>query len=296
MTNGSAVKTLLCLGHGYTAQALSGMLTTAGGWHVVGTARSRDRFGRIIETGAEPRSWPGDDISSDVAAADCILVSIAPDQDGDPVLRALSDQVASSASRVQWVGYLSTTAVYGDRQGGWVDEGSELTPSTERGRWRVAAEEAWQRLSRRTGLKLHIFRLAGIYGPGRGPLHQLLSGRKSRIVRSSQKFNRIHVIDIARILHASMLRPAPGSIYNVCDDCPATTEEVMEYAARRAGVDLPDKVDIENAMLSEMARSFYSESKMVRSKHVKAHLSVRLRYPNFKSGIDALLSDPEKSE
>ncbi len=294
MTDRPAARTLLCLGHGYTAQALSRLLAATGGWQIVGTTRSKSGFGRIIESGAEPRSWPGDDISAVLAAADCILVSIAPDRDGDPVLRVLSDQLAATANRAHWVGYLSTTSVYGDRQGGWVDEDSELTPSTERGRLRVAAEAAWLARSRQAGLPLHVFRLAGIYGPGRGPLHQLISGRKARIIRSSQKFNRIHVGDIARILHASMLKPAPGSIYNVADDCPATTGEVMEYAARRAGIGLPDMVDINDAELSEMARSFYAESKLVRNDRVKAHLSVRLGYPDFRSGIDALLDETRK--
>ena len=214
-------------------------------------------------------------------------MSVAPTTDGDPVLRRFSGAI-TSAKDLNWIGYLSTTSVYGDRGGGWVDEDSETRPTTERGRLRLAAERSWQALAAELNLPLHVFRLAGIYGPGRGPMHQLLGGSRTRIVRSGQFFNRIHVRDIARVLRASMLRPDPGAVYNVCDDLPARSDEVMEYAANLVGVRMPEKVAFADAELSEMARSFYSESKRVRNERVKARLKIRLQYPDYRSGLKAL--------
>ena len=169
-----------------------------------------------------------------LAAADHLLASAAPDEAGDPFLAALGPEIAA-ARHLRWAGYLSTTGVYGDRGGDWVDEDSPLDPSTSRGQQRVLAEAQW----RATGLPLHIFRLAGIYGPGRGPFAKVRAGTARRIVKPGQVFSRIHVDDIAQVLAASIARPDPGRIYNVCDDDPAPPEAVIEEAARLLGLPVP---------------------------------------------------------
>ncbi len=288
------MKTLLSFGHGYSARVLSGMLSEAGGWRIIGTTRSESRQEELEATGIDARIWPGSDLADAISAATHVLVSVAPDADGDPVLRAFSDQIAASAGRIEWVGYLSTTSVYGNRNGGWVDEESQLLPETKRGKYRVAAERSWQELAGLSGLPVHRFRLAGIYGPGRGPLHQLMSGRKRKIVGNGQYFNRIHVVDIARTLMASIQRPCPGAVYNVCDDLPATSEEVFRFAAGLTGLAMPKIVGVDDAELSEMARSFHSESKRVSNNALKSRLLLRLDYPDYKAGITALYCELAK--
>lgn len=281
------MKTLLSLGHGYCARFLSRLLSDEGGWNIIGTTRSESGFAAIRESGAEARLWSEDSLVTNFGDTTHMLVSVAPTTDGDPVLRRFSGSIASTTD-LNWIGYLSTTSVYGNRGGGWVDEDSETRPATERGKLRLTAERSWQALAAEFNLPLHVFRLAGIYGPGRGPMHQLLSGSRTRIVRSGQFFNRIHVRDIARVLRASMLRPDPGAVYNVCDDLPARSDEVMEYAADLVGMRMPEKVAFADAELSEMARSFYSESKRVRNGRVKSRLKIRLQYPDYRSGLNAL--------
>ena len=191
-------------------------------------------------------------------------------------------------------GYLSTTGVYGDHGGGWVDEGAALTPATERGRARVAAEAEWAALADRTGAALHVFRLAGIYGPGRGPFAKVRAGTARRIVKPGQVFSRIHVDDIAAVLLASIDRPADaadgGRVYNVCDDDPAPPQDVLAHAAHLLGLPPPPAVDFAEADLSPMARSFYAESKRVRNDRIKAELDVRLRHPTYRDGLAALLA------
>ena len=209
---------------------------------------------------------------------------------GDPALTQLGERLAACGDRLSWVGYLSTTAVYGDRNGGWVDESDTLAPSTRRGKWRVQAEQGWQRLCRQSGVPVHIFRLAGIYGPGRGPLAQIRSGKKTRqTVKPGQIFNRIHVDDIARSLHASMMDPNPGAVYNLCDDCPAAPEEVADFAAKLLGVPPLPRVAYEDAELSPMARSFYGESKRVSNARLKDELKVRLLHGGYQSGLRSLV-------
>jgi nucleoside-diphosphate-sugar epimerase len=195
-------------------------------------------------------------------------------QDGrDPVLAHLRDAFAA-AGHLEWVGYLSTTGVYGDHGGGWVDEDTPLTPSTARGHARVAAEAEWQALHRDHGLPLHIFRLAGIYGPGRGPFAKVRAGTARRIVKPGQVFSRCHVEDIAQVLIASIRQPNPGRVYNVCDDDPAPPQDVIAYAARFSTCRRRPRSRSTKADLSPMARSFYAESKRVRNDRIKRELGV----------------------
>ncbi|WP_415391963.1 SDR family oxidoreductase [Paracoccus sp. SJTW-4] len=283
----SAGPHLVVLGHGYSAGYLTPLLI-AQGWTVTGT--TRDDPARIKATGAQPLRWPGDEgaLRARIARADAILISAGPDGGECPALRDFGTAIAASPAR--WLGYLSTTGVYGDRQGGWVDEDSPLTPATRRGHDRVAAETAWQALAAAHGLPLHIFRLAGIYGPGRGPFAKVRAGTARRIIKPGQVFSRIHVQDIAQVLAASIARPAPGAIYNVCDDDPAPPEEVLEHAATLLGLPPPPPEDFATAEMTPMARSFYAESKRVANDRIKRELGVRLIHPDYRSGLAAMLA------
>lgn len=283
---------LLSLGHGYSAAALARRLVPRG-WRVIGTTRSQDRAERIAATGVEPVIWPGSDLREHLAAATHLLISAGPDNDGDPVLRGLAQPIAGRAARLDWAGYLSTTGVYGDRGGGWVDEDAPCTPATRRGQWRLAAERAWAAVP---GLPLHIFRLAGIYGPGRGPFAKVAAGQARRIVKPGQVFSRIHVEDIATVLQASIRRPNPGAVYNVCDDEAAPPEDVIAHAARLLGLPVPPAVSIEEAEMTPMARSFYAESKRVSNRRIRAELGVELAYPTYREGLAALLEEWEATD
>lgn len=279
-------KTLLIFGFGYTARALAVSLL-ADGWTIYGTTRHVNDMENLRTLGLEPILWPGGEFSEAFAKCRHILISAAPDADGDPVLREFSDQIAR-LSRLLWVGYLSTTGVYGDHQGGWVDENSALTPATERGKLRVEAESAWQKM---TEIPLHIFRLAGIYGPDRGPFTKVKNGTARRIIKENQVFSRTHVDDIVQVLRASINRPKAGAVYNVCDDDPAPPQDVIKYAADLLNLPLPPKQDYESARMTPMARSFYAESKKVRNDRIKADLGIVLKYPNYREGLLALLPD-----
>ena len=277
------MNTLLSIGHGYSAQALSRRLIPRG-WRVIGTTRTAEKAAALVAQGVEPLIWPGD-ISDALAQATHLLTSVAPDAGGDPVVRALGPQIAA-AQGLRWVGYLSTTAVYGHHHGDWVDEETALTPSTSRGAARVRAEGEWAAL----GVPLHIFRLAGIYGPGRGPFEKVRDGTARRIFKPGQVFSRIHVEDIAAVLEASLARPNPGAIYNVCDDDPASPEDVLSLAATLLGLPEPPMVAYEDADMTPMARSFYAENKRVRNDRIKTDLGVRLQFPTYCEGLAGLLA------
>jgi len=284
-------KVLLSVGHGYVARAATPLFRRMG-WQVVGTTRSAEKAAAVAASGAEPAIWPGADLDPWLDRAGAILSSVAPGEAGDPVLAALGGAIAARAGQVRWVGYLSTTGVYGDRGGDWVDETSACRPDTVRGQRRLDAERAWAAIP---GLPLHIFRLAGIYGPGRGPFARLRAGTARRIVKPGQVFSRIHVADIADVLAASLARPDPGAIYNVCDDLPAPPEDVTAFAAELLGLPVPPAIPFEEAEMSEMARSFYADSKRVRNDRIKRDLGVTLRYPTYREGLRAVLAEEDRA-
>jgi nucleoside-diphosphate-sugar epimerase len=275
---------LLIFGYGYSARAFSRLLDPEN-WRIVGTTRSEPDRATDVQ-------WPGVDLTDEIALATHVLISIAPDTDGDVVLRRYS-HAFRAAKHLKWVGYLSTTGVYGDRGGGWVDETSALEPATDRGRARVLAESQWQELAQTSNIPLSIFRLAGIYGPGRGPFSKVRAGTARQIIKPRQVFSRIHVDDIATILMAAVSMPRPGAIYNLCDDLAAPPQDVLCYAADLLEMPHPPIVDYETADLSQMARSFYAESKRVRNDRIKSDLAVKLQYPTFKIGLEALLRDEQ---
>ena len=279
----SMTKTLLSIGHGFSARALAPLLIRCG-WRVIGTTRSPAKIGQLERQGVEPLIWPGNRLPLEQVSH--LLTSVAPKDGSDPVLNEIGDRLRR-ARNLEWVGYLSTTGVYGDHDGGWVDEDTPVAPSTRRGQARVDAEAAWADL----GLPLHIFRLAGIYGPGRGPFAKVRNGTARRIIKENQVFSRIHVDDIATTVLASIERPNPGAIYNVCDDDPAPPQDVIAHAAELMGLPIPPAVPFEEAEMTPMARSFYSDSKRVKNERIKTELGVRLKYPNYKSGLAALLAE-----
>jgi hypothetical protein len=274
------MNTLLSLGHGFSARAVASLMLSDG-WQVIGTTRKHGKVAEMEMSGVIPRVLPAD-LTDDFALATHLLVSAGPDGNGDPFLPDLAPVIAS-APNLKWIGYLSTTGVYGDHQGGWVDETTPCTPGNTRGKWRVAAEQQWRTLG------AHIFRLAGIYGPGRGPFAKVRARTARQIIKPGQVFGRIHTDDIAQVIAASIARPNPGRIYNVCDDTPAPPEDVLGYAAELLGLPLPPKEDFETADMTPMARSFYMESRRVRNDRIKDELGVHLLYPDYKSGLNDLL-------
>ena len=273
----SETKRLLCFGLGYTARVLVRRLGPD--WIITNTTRGGDGEldgGRLLPDAAF------DGVTH-------ILISIPPDELGDPVLDVHGADIAGLTS-LQWLGYLSTTGVYGTRDGGWVDENSELHPSSARSKRRADTEAGWLELRRRRGVPLHIFRLAGIYGPGRSAFDALRAGTAKRIDSGDQVFSRIHVDDIANVLLASMAKPRPGAVYNVCDDEPATQEAVVAYAAKLLGIEPPPLIPLAEADLSPMARSFYADNKRVSNALIKEELGVALAYPNYRAGLNSILA------
>jgi len=279
-------KVLLSFGHGYSARALARRLVPQG-WTIYGTTRSEEKCTALRAEGVIPVQWPQGDLSEALDTATHVLTSAGPDAEGEPVLRRYRAEIGEIAPRLDWAGYLSTTGVYGDHQGAWVTEATPLTPSTRRGQMRVEAEAEWQAIP---GMPLHIFRLAGIYGPGRGPFEKVRQGTARRIIKKGQVFSRIHVEDIAQVLEASIHRPNPGAAYNVCDNDPAPPQDVIGYAAELLGLPLPPEVDFETADMTPMARSFYAESKRVDNTRMKEELGVNLIYPDYRTGLQALLA------
>jgi nucleoside-diphosphate-sugar epimerase len=289
-----AVGRLFVFGLGYAALVMARRLK-AQGWIVGGTCRSEEmraalaaeKIDAVLFDGTRPIAK----FESVLDRTTHILSSVPPRPDGDPVLRKHAADLAA-LKNVKWVGYLSTTGVYGDTGGDWVDERAGLHPTGPRGRARVTAEQAWLDLVR-LGLPVHVFRLAGIYGPGRSALDNLRAGTARRVVKPGQVFSRIHVDDIATVLEASMAQRNPGAVYNVCDDDPAPPQDVIAYAAALLGVPAPPEVPFAEACktMSEMARSFYDDNRRVSNRKIKDELGVKLAYPDYRAGLKALLPD-----
>jgi nucleoside-diphosphate-sugar epimerase len=286
---------LFCFGLGYTALALARSLAPEG-WRIAGTTRDAAKQARLAAAGFEmhrfDRDRPLADAAAALAGATHLLTSIAPDAAGDPVLAHHLADLRRRAN-LEWVGYLGTTGVYGDRGGAWVDEADAVAPTMARTRRRVAAEGHWQA----SGLPVHVFRLAGIYGPGpgRNALAAVRAGTARRIVKPGQVFGRIHVDDIVQVLRASMARPNPGAVYNVADDEPAPPQDVVAFACALLGVEPPPEVPYAEAELSPMARSFYADNRRIDNDRIKRELGVHLRHPTYREGLRAILEQETQS-
>ncbi|TAN50702.1 MAG: SDR family oxidoreductase [Rhodospirillales bacterium] len=278
---------LFIFGLGFSGLAVA-RTALARGWEVAGTHREppADSTGNIgYITFGPGHPLPKGALDGVIG----LLSTVPPGENGDPVLDALRNDI-NIMERFAWIGYLSTTGVYGDRQGGLVDETSPLLPSQDRSKRRAAAEDEWLSLWRNMKLPVHIFRLAGIYGPGRSAIDSLRTGTAKRILKPGQVFSRIHVEDIAGAVMASLAKPMPGEVYNLCDDDPAAPDEVISYAAGLLGMPPPPAIPFEQAGLSPMARSFYADNKRVSNRKMKELLGYRLRYPSYKDGLKAILS------
>ena len=280
---------LLCFGLGFSAKILTARLAVKG-WTISATSRSEAGVSAIQNLGY--RGFVFDRSTSlPLHALDGVthvVVSAPPGADGDPVLKQHHNDFAAHAAQFRWVAYLSTTGVYGDHGGGLVTEETPLTPNTERGHKRLLAETQWLDLWHGLGLPVHIFRLAGIYGPGRNQLLSLLDGTAKRVIKPGQVFSRIHVEDIATILEASITRPHPGRTYNVCDDEASPPQDVVAFGAELLGLPVPPGTPFDEATLSPMARSFYADSKRVSNERLKRELGVVLSYPTYREGLAAI--------
>lgn len=286
---------LFIFGTGYTASHFVAAYRSQFAW-IGGTVRSPEKARLIAASGIETFQFDGRTCDSSVvdavSNAQAILVSIPPTTQGDCVLASFSDVIAS-APDLRWIGYLSTIGVYGDTNGGWVDESSPPAPLNDRARHRVTAEEKWLALGLQANKPVKIFRLAGIYGPGRNALVSVADGTAQRIIKADQVFNRIHVDDIARVLLASMEHPDGGPVYNVVDNEPSPPQDVVAYAAKLLGRDPPPEVPFTEASLSPMARSFYEANRRVANKRIRQELRTDLLYPTYREGLNALFASGE---
>ncbi len=281
-------KRLFCFGYGYTCDYLGHALQRAGGWTVSGTTRDPDKRRMLLSQRIRAHIFdyehPLPDPYFILRDVTHLLISTPPDDDGDPTFNMHGEDLLRLPN-LEWVGYLSTTGVYGDRNGGWVDENSEIRPGSRRGSRRVRAEEQWYSLFEHHGLPLHIFRLSGIYGPGRSALDSVRAGVARRIDKPGQAFNRIHVEDIVQVLMASFDRPRPGAVYNLADDDPEPSHEVIRYACELLNILPPPLIPYDEADMAPIARSFYQDNKRIKNDLIKNELGVVLKYPNFREGL-----------
>jgi dTDP-D-glucose 4,6-dehydratase len=281
----AGMKHLFCFGFGFSARTLAGMLDPAE-WRVSATSRSTEGLQLIRDANAVAYDFEsGTDIPDDVTH---VLSSVPPGA-ADPVIARYGTSLEKRSRQITWAGYLSTTGVYGNHEGAWTDENTPLTPNSERGAKRVAAEALWLDLWRENQMPVHVFRLAGIYGPGRNALMSMREGTAQRVIKPGQIFSRIHVHDIATVLLASIAHPNPGRAYNVADDEPCPPQDVVAHAAELLGMPAPPDVPFEQAKLSPMAMSFYADSKRVSNARAKQELGWELAYPTYREGLRALL-------
>jgi nucleoside-diphosphate-sugar epimerase len=280
---------LLIYGYGFAGRALARRMRAAG-WDVAATFRNPAAAGAMSAEGVTPLA--ADDkaaIAAALADVQAVLVTPPPGPEGCPALQVLVPALASAGAFPDWIGYLSTTGVYGDRRGGWVFEESRLAAQSLEGARRVAAERDWLEVGRGMGLTLTIHRLPGIYGPDRSAFDRLREGRATRYAAPGHVFSRIHVDDLAAELAASIARPRAGGIYNVCDDEPAPNSAVIAHAAGLLGVEPPPERPLDLEAMPPQARRFYAETKRVSNARAKAELGWRPAYPTYREGLAAVL-------
>lgn len=277
----------LLLGAGYCARALIPHLQQRG-LDIIATTRSPEKAEALSKRGAQAlihKGEIGQSLRAAMARADIIISSIPPNEKGDPVLQNLAHSAKALMPRARWVGYLSATSVYGDRKGQWAFEDELIFPVTQRGKNRSLAELQWLE----TGLPTHVFRLAGIYGPGRNPFARLRASTARAVIKEGHIVNRIHVEDIARAVLASIDKPNPVRVYNIADNHPAPPQDVLDFAAKLISAPLPKRISHESAEISDMARSFYVETKRISNARARAELGWRPLYGSYKQGLAATL-------
>jgi nucleoside-diphosphate-sugar epimerase len=281
---------LFCFGLGYTVRRLALRLMSEG-WEVAGTVRDRQSVREIEGLGIEVYTFdsehPLKNIKANLMNATHLLSSVPPDREGDTVLNTHGEIIAEFGPTFKWIGYLSTTGVYGNRNGDMVSEVDALAPTSVRSHLRAEAESRWLELNS------HIFRIAGIYGPGRGVLEDVRRGRAKRIDKPGHVFSRIHVDDLGQVLAASMATPDSGMIYNVCDDEPAPPMQVVTFACELLGVKPPSVQSFDEAKkeMSPMSLTFWADNKRVDNTRIKEDLGVQLLYPDYRQGLRASLEN-----
>jgi nucleoside-diphosphate-sugar epimerase len=282
---------LAAIGYGYTAQALARRLDMDK-WRVTGSGRTQAAAQAIHANGHKGfvlnADTPGDVLAEALSRVTHILISAAPTADGDPIIGRLAE-VRANLANLSWIGYLSTVGVYGNHDGDWVDEDTPPRPSARRGQLRLQAESDWHAFAATHGIAVQVFRLPGIYGPGRSAFERLQAGTARRVNKTGQVFNRMHVDDIAGALDAAMSGGGHDcSVFNLVDDLPAPPQGVIAYAAERMGVPPPPEISFEAADMTDMARSFYGENKRVSNKRMKEMLGYKPMYPTYRDGLSAI--------
>jgi len=277
---------LLIFGLGYSGQEIARQ------WpgDVAGTTRSAERVAELQKAGFDAVVFDGElseELAEHLRTASHIILSASPSEQGDPVLNAIPDFFEKAAA-LKWLGYLSTVGVYGDFDGAWISEATEPNPVSKRGKWRVNAEKKLAECTENFRVSFAIFRLAGIYGPGRSTFDKLRNGKSRRIVKPGQVFNRIHVEDIGQIVNAAAKLQATG-VFNGADDEPASPNLVIEYAAEMLGVSPPPEEPFESADMTPMARSFYGDNKRCGNARLKKDLGISLKYPTYREGLQFIL-------
>lgn len=276
-------------GAGYSGKAFAAAKPDI---RTIGTTRSAAKFAALEAAGITPLLFDGTlspEITAALAATTHLVISIAPDEAGDPVLLAARRTITTSMPKLRWIGYLSTVGVYGDHRGAWIDEHAACNPSSSRSKRRVEAEAAWRALGEESGLPVAILRLSGIYGPGRNTFVNLRDGTAKRLIKADQVFNRIHVEDIAGALW-HLAASATGGVFNVTDDLPAPPQDVVTYAANLMGVERPPEMAFETAELTPMARSFYGENKRVSNSLIRQS-GYAFRFPDYRSALSSMWAD-----
>ncbi|TPM04141.1 SDR family oxidoreductase [Mesorhizobium sp. B2-3-10] len=277
-------KQVFIFGAGYSGKAFA--RANRGAASIFGTTRSEEKFEALRQAGIVPLLFDGkltNEIGAALEKTTHLVVSVGPEEAGDPVLNAARQAIAGMPA-LEWIGYLSTVGVYGDHGGAWVDETAACRPVSKRSVMRVEAERAWLRLGEDIGRPVAILRLSGIYGPGRNALVNLENGTARRLVKPDQVFNRIHCDDISGALWL-LISGNRGGIFNVTDDEPAPPQDVVAYAAHLMSVEPPPEIPFDTAQLSPMARSFYGENKRVANAAIKA-AGYRFRFPDYRAAFD----------
>jgi len=291
-------KKLFCFGFGYTAAFLSAVLKSYG-WSIGGTTTDPEKCEFLRNMGYDVILF--DHSHSIQAPAETfdgvthVLLSIPPNDQGDPAFTVYGHDIAAIPT-LEWMAYLSTTGVYGNQNGAWVDESAPPNPDSRRGSLRLKAEQQWQSLYLQAGLPLHIFRLSGIYGPGRSAIDTVRTGQARRIEKKGHVFNRIHVADIVQAIILSMNQPNAGAIYNLADDLPSPAHEVISYACALVGIEPPPVIDFDQAELAPMVRSFYKDNKRVSNARIKQELGIHLMYPDYKRGLQTCIHVTEDTK
>lgn len=286
---------LVCFGFGYSARALAPDLKERG-WKISGTSRTDEGAEQITASGDQGLVFDPEygcsalrsDAISPLTTATHVLLSAPPGRDGDPVKHFHRDAIAA-APKLEWIGYLSTIGVYGNHNGEWIDETTPTAATSDRSKRRVAAEQEWIEFAEEHGCRVNVFRLAGIYGPGRSAISQLRRGRARRIIKPGQVFNRIHVDDIAQTVLRTIDGGGTKIVYNLSDDEPAPPQDVIAFAAELLGLDIPPTIAFEDAEMSDMARSFYADLKRVRNDRLRKDLGIQLKYPTYREGLSGIL-------